>query len=150
MSLSSKLRDLRKKLRKSKLEFSFQDEELSSIGRRMPRDVDSLRKILSPEQVDAFGDDILTITQLHSRDQAKFDDCILEMGAFVRGGMPGMEFLDKVYLRILQHYEVGDDTDVVFEALGIFVNPKQNKIMRKWVEEGEDGGSQENTWLTMR
>jgi hypothetical protein len=63
------------------------------------------------------------------------------MGAFVRGGMPGMEFLDKVYLRILQHYEVGDDTDVVFEALGIFVNPKQNKIMRKWVEEGEDGSS---------
>jgi hypothetical protein len=138
MSLSSKLRDLRKKLKKSKSEFSFNDEELSAIGRRMPRDANSLSHFLTSKQMNAFGDDILAITTLHSRDQAKFDDCILEMGAFVRGGIPGMEFLDKVYTRILQHYEVGNDTDVVFEALGLFVHPGQNKIMRKKVEGEED------------
>jgi hypothetical protein len=134
----SKLRELRKKLRKSKLNPLFEDEKLSTIGRIMPRDEDSLRQILSSEQADAFGDDILAITLLHSRDQAKFDDCILEMGAFVRGGLPGMELLDKVYPRIMQHYGVGDDKEVVLEVLKLFVHSGQNKIKRKKVEGEED------------
>jgi hypothetical protein len=102
----------------------------------MPRDLECLVKYLSSEQVDAYGGGVLKITQAHtSRDQAKFEECILEMGAFVRGGLPGMHLLNSVYQRIMKHYGVWIDMEEVFEALKIYVHTGQNKIKRK---DGED------------
>ena len=91
MSLSSKLRDFRKTLKKAnKNAQTFEDEQLHAIARHMPRDAESLGKCLSQEQISAFGEGVLGITQAYTkRDQAKFEECILEMGAFVRGGLPG-------------------------------------------------------------
>jgi hypothetical protein len=140
-SLSSKLRELRKTLKKKKNNPTFEDEQLIAVARHMPRDEDSLSRFLSLEQVSAFGDDVLQVTQAHtSRDQAKFEDCILEMGAFVRGGNPGMARLDSVYPRILKHFGVMIDMEEVLEALKLYVHTGQNKttIKRKWVEEEEE------------
>ena len=148
-SLSSKLRGLRKALRKNKSNPALEDEQLIAVARHMPRDADSLARYLSVEQVGAFGDDVLQVTQAHtSRDQAKFEDCILEMGAFERGGLPGMARLDSVYPRILKHFGVMNDMEEVLEALKLYVcynvHTGQNKIKRKWVkdEEDEEQGSQ--------
>ena len=143
-SLSSKLRELRKTLKKKKANPAFEDEQLIAVARHMPRDEDALSRFLSLEQVSAYGDDVLSVTQAHtSRDQAKFEDCILEMGAFVRGGIPGMACLDPVYHRILQHFGVAIDMEEVLEALKLYVHTGQNKIKRKWVkDEEEEQGSQ--------
>ena len=138
MSLSSKLRCFRKELKKKKEVHVLQDENIQAIARYMPRDVDSLKKILSPDQIGAYGDRVLEITQAHKRDQAKFEECILEMGAFVRGGMPGMRCLNRVYSRILQHFRVGDDMEDVFNVLKLYVNHHQNTLKRKGVEEEEE------------
>ena len=144
-SLSSKLRELRKTLKKNKNNPTLEDEQLIAVARHMPRDEDSLARYLSVEQIGAFGDDVLQVTQAHtSRDQAKFEDCILEMGAFVRGGLPGMARLDFVYPRILKHFGVMIDMEEVMEALKLYVHTGQNKIKRKWVkdDEEEEQGSQ--------
>jgi ribonuclease D len=138
-SLSSKLRELRKTLKKSKTNPTLKDEDICAVARNMPRDLECLVKYLSSEQVDAFGGEVLSITQAHtSRDQAKFEECILEMGAFVRGGLPGMHLLNSVYQRIMKHYGVWIDMEEVFEALKLSMNIAQNKIKRKWVKDEED------------
>jgi len=147
MSLSSKLRSFRKDLKKKKV--GFDDEQLISVARNMPRDLESLGRFLSPEQISAFGDELLAITRAHTcRDQAKFEECLLEIGAFVRGGLPGMERLDRVYPRILKHYGVVNDMEEVFEALKLYVNPKLNKIKRKFVKDEEE--EQEESSLKRR
>lgn len=143
MSLSSKLRNFRKDTRKNKKTKrgeELSDEQIASIARYMPRDMDALKPFLSTEQANAFGAQLLDITCAHtSRDQAKFEECILEMDAFVRGGVPGMELLDKVYPNIMKHFDVSnDDMDEVLEALKLYVNHKQNKIKRKWVKDEEE------------
>ena len=140
MSLSSKLRVFRKTLRKSieKKSAVFDDDQLRSVARHMPREKDELSKHLSQDQMKIFGDDMLKVTLAHtSRDQAKFEECILEIGAFERGGLPGMERLDRVYISILRHYGVEVDMEEVFEALKIYVHPTQNKIKRKRVNDDE-------------
>ena len=141
-SLSSKLRELRKKLKKNIKKGTvvvYEDEQLRAIARHMPRDVDSLKPFLSSAQMNTFGDDVLQITQTHtSRDQAKFEDCITEIGAFVRGGVPGMAKLDKVYPNILKHFNTTADMEEVFEALKLHVHPTQNKIKRKFVKDEDE------------
>jgi hypothetical protein len=90
MSLPSKLREFRKSLKKkNKNAQMFDDEQLCQMSRHMPVDMPSLRNILSENQADAFGQGILDITQAHTRNQTEFEECVLEIGAFVRGGMPG-------------------------------------------------------------
>ncbi len=74
----------------------LQDEEFQKIARNRPRDVDSLGKLLSSDPIEAYGDRVLEITQAHKRDQTKFEECILERGAFVRGALPGMVCLIRV------------------------------------------------------
>ncbi len=116
------------------------DEQLISIARYMPRDAESLGKYLSPEQMDAFGEDLLAVTCGHtsSRDQAKFEECLLEIDAFVRGGVPGMALLNRVYPNILKHYCVTDDMEVILETLKLYMNVKENKLKRKWVKNDEE------------
>ena len=141
MSLSSKLRDFRKTLKKkTKSARTFADEQLNAISKHMPMDAASLEKILSKGQMAAFGEGVLEITQGHTiRDQEKFDECISEMDAFVRGGLPGMECLNKVYPQIFKHFCVEDDSEDVFEALGLFLNPrKDNKLTLKNTKKDEE------------
>lgn len=160
MSLSSKLRNFNKELKKKEKERKtnngktksqsemvtgpitlLSDEQLTSIARHMPRDADSLGKYLSPEQMDAFGEDLLAVTCGHtSRDQAKFEECLLEIDAFVRGGVPGMALLYRVYPTILKHYGVIDDAEEVLETLKLYMNAKENKLKRKWVKDEEEAG----------
>ncbi len=92
MSLSSKLRDFRKTIKKkNKNACPLEDEQVRKVARHMPREEESLEQFLSKEQMDAFGDALLDITRGHtSRDQDLFEECIREVGAFVRGGLPGM------------------------------------------------------------
>jgi hypothetical protein len=143
-SLSSKLRELRKILKKNKSNPVFDNEQLIAVARHMPRDDASLARYLSQQQVEAYGDDVLQVTQAHTRrDQAKFEDCILEMGAFVRGGIPGMARLDSVYPNIMRHFGVMSEMEEVLEALKLYVHTGQDKIKRKWVkDEEEEQGSQ--------
>jgi hypothetical protein len=137
MSLSSKLRDFRRTLKKKNKDAqAFDDDQLRAIARHMPRDAESIAKFLSNEQVDSFGEGVLEVTQAYTRrDQDMFEECILEMGAFVRGGLPGMECLDRVYTQILKHYRVADNMEEVFEALELFVNQKTGKLMLKYVKD---------------
>ena len=170
LSLSSKLREFRKKALKKKStstttttntkdknggggdtttttgkkkninsSMCFNDDQIRSMARFMP--VDSLSQYLSSEQMDAFGDGILELMRSHNRDQDKFEECILEINSFVRGGLPGMERLDKVYKRILVHYKVEMDMEEVFEALKLHIHPIQNKIKRKKMKGSEACGS---------
>jgi hypothetical protein len=146
-SLSSKLRELRKILKKNKSNPVFDNEQLIAVARHMPRDDASLARYLSQQQVEAYGDDVLQVTQAHTRrDQAKFEDCILEMGAFVRGGIPGMARLDSVYPNIIRHFGVMSELEEVLEALKLYVHTGEDKttIKRKSVkdEEEEQQGSQ--------
>ena len=176
MSLSSKLRNFNKELKKKEKERKtnngktksqsekmvkgpsiatlLSDEQLTSIARHMPRDADSLGKYLSPEQMDAFGEDLLAVTCGHTgRDQAKFEECLLEIDAFVRGGVPGMALLDRVYPTILKHYGVIDDAEEVLETLKLYMNAKENKLKRKWVKDEEEaggGGGQEDEMESSR
>jgi hypothetical protein len=144
MSLSSKLRDFRKTLKKKKNAVSFDDDQMRAISRHMPRDESSLKPFLSKEQMFSIGPNILEITQAHtSRDQDKFDECILEMSAFKRGGMPGMECLNKVYPQILRHFHIGDDVDEVLDALDLFVNYKNNNKLTIKYKKNEEGGDDE-------
>ena len=144
MSLSSKLRDFRKTLKKKNKDAqAFDDDQLRAVARHMPMDAESLGKFLSKEQMDAFGEGVLDVTQAYTRrDQDMFEECILEMGAFVRGGLPGMECLNRVYTQILKHYRVADNVEEVFEALELYVNHKTDKIMRKRVKIEEEDPSQ--------
>ena len=129
MSLSSKLRDFR---RNSKDARTFDDDQLRAIARHMPRDAELLGKFLSQEQVDAFGEGVLDVTRAYTRrDQAVFEECILEVGTFVRGGLPGIETLNRVYTQIVKHYVVADNVEELFEALGLYINHKTDKIMHK-------------------
>lgn len=91
MSLSSKLRELRKTIKKKNKNASIlDDEQLRKVARHMPRDEESLGHFLSKEQMGAFGDAVLDITRGHTcRDQDLFEECIREVGAFARGGLPG-------------------------------------------------------------
>ncbi len=139
-SLSSKLRELRKILKKNKSNPVFEKEQLIAVARHMPRDDASLARYLSQQQVEAYGDDVLQVTQAHTRrDQAKFEECILEMGAFVRGGIPGMARLDSVYPNIMRHFGVMGEMEEVLEALKLYVHAGQNKIKRKDEEEEQQG-----------
>lgn len=100
------------------------------------RDMDSLALYLSSDQINAFGDDMLKLTLAHARDQEKFEDCILEIGAFVRGGLPGMERLDKVYHQIMRHYGVASDIGEVFDALNLHIYNDKIKRKKREQEEG--------------
>jgi hypothetical protein len=65
---------------------------------------------------------ILRITTAHERDQDKFNDCVGEMRAFVRGGRAAMEILCKVFRNIVMHYGMQNEMDLVLDACGLYVS----------------------------
>ena len=139
--LISKLRDYCKRKTNKKnahSSSSLDDNAIRKIATKMPRTVATLTAILNEEQIKAHADQILTITQDHKRDQAAFEDCTAEIGAFVSGGPYAMDMLDRVYRRILAHFRMMPDMEDVFAAKCLYINPKTQKITQWGVKTDED------------
>ena len=139
VSLSSKLRDLRRTLRpKFKALLLFDDDHLKLLAHSMPSTKEELSRLIPACFVSAYGDQILDVTVGHGRDQSAYEECVCEIRAFVRGGTPGMAVLNRVYTQILKHYQMEDDEEEVFEACKVYLHPVQNRLKRKRVEEDEE------------
>ncbi len=109
----------------------FNFDEMKLISRHSPLTSADLSKLIPPSFVDAYGDRILEITASHGRDQALFEDCIMEIDAFTRGGLPGLDRLDKVYTNIIKHFKMEDEVEEIFEACGLFFDTDRNRLRRK-------------------
>ena len=127
--LISKLRDYCKQANNKKnAHASLDDNNIQQIAVKMPRTMAMLAAMLKEDQIKVHADRILTITQDHKREQAAFEDCTAEIGAFVNGGPYAMDVLDKVYRRILAHFKMMPDMEDVFAAKCLYINPKTQKI----------------------
>ena len=137
-SLSSKLKDLRKKLKGTvKPYMLFDFDSIKLIARYMPETKYDLLKLIPFSFVELYGDMILEVTVAHERDKDKFEDCVLEIDAFVRGGLPGMEVLNRVYPQILKHFNTGDERDDVFYACNVSLCADQ-KTLKSLAQAGEE------------
>jgi hypothetical protein len=140
-SLSSKLRDLRRSLNKKnrpKAGSLFDLDALKLIARYMPRTEDDLRKLIPDNVMSVCGEQILEVTKVHGRDQDMFEDCVKEIDAFLRGGLPGITVLDRVYKNILKQYEMVIDMEEVFDACKIYLHSEQNRLRRKRDTDDDD------------
>jgi len=142
--LSKKLHRFRYTLvNKQKMIFSADQVEL--VARYMPTDADALRTKcgLIDTQIKAYGEQLLGITRAHERDQEKFEDCVAEINAFVRGGMAAMQILNKVYKRIIAHFGMDAEMYDVLKAAGVYVDADTGKLIRRKVcrklDEEEEG-----------
>ena len=132
VSLSAKLRDLRRELRpKFNGGMLYDHDQLKLIARHMPMNDAALRALIPDKMVDAYGKQILGVTTEHTRDQECFEECVKEIGAFTRGGLPGMDRLRRVYTQILKHFKLEDDTDDVLEACKLYMNPENRLSLRR-------------------
>jgi len=106
-------------------------DHIKIIARHMPRTEEELIKLIPESFVSAYGDKILNITLHHERDQDKFEDCIKEIGAFLRGGLPGMALLERVYTQILKGFGMEHEMEEVLDACRIYIHAEQNRLKRK-------------------
>jgi hypothetical protein len=129
-SLSSKLRTLRRSL-KSKLKPTtvIDSDHIKLIARHMPMTATELCNLIPASIVASCGDEILKVTVSHARDQDAFEDCVKEIGAFVRGGLPGMDRLNKVYTQIIKHFHMETDVEEIIDACQLYMH--QNRLRRK-------------------
>jgi hypothetical protein len=116
----------------------FDDEHLKLIAHCMPRTTEELGRLIPTGFVSAYGDQILEIVAGHARDQSAYEDCVCEIRAFVRGGRPGMEVLNRVYPQILKHHQMEDDAEEVMEACKLYYHQTQNRLKRKRVMEEDE------------
>jgi hypothetical protein len=139
-SLSSKLKILRRGLKSKFRPLQLMGfEHIQLIARHMPRTEEALRKLIPESFVTAYGEAILETTIAHERDQDKFEDCIAEIDAFLRGGLPGMVALGRVYKNIIKHFGVEDDTEDVLDACRLYVHAEQGCLKcRRVVATEED------------
>lgn len=139
-SLSSKLRCLRRDLvanRQGK-DMCFDLDQLKHIARYMPKTNDDLCSLIPENVVSACGERILEVTKGHGRDQDKFEDCVKEINAFLRGGLPGMAVLGRVYRNILKWFEMENDMEEVFDTCKIYIHSDTNQLKRKRNTDEED------------
>ena len=138
-SLSSKLRCLRRTLRSKVKPLMLMDfDNIKVIARHMPKTTEHLSSLIPASFVTAYGEKILEVTMQHERDQEKFEDCVQEINAFLRGGLPGMNRLDRVYMQILKHFDMENEIEEVLDACKIYVHPEQNRLKRKRFVEAEE------------
>lgn len=138
VSLSAKLRDLRRTLRpKFSGPVLFDLEQLKLIARHMPRTDEALRALIPSHLVDAYGKQILSVTTDHARDPVDFEECVKEIGAFARGGLPGMDCLNRVYTQILKHFKLEDDAEDVLEACKLYMN-QETRLKRKRTDDEDE------------
>lgn len=129
-SLSSKLKALRRVVKpKFKPVLLINADHIKLIARHMPTTTRDLSDLIPSSILTAYGSDILKVTADHERDQGAFDECVMEIGSFVRGGLPGMDRLNKVYKNIIKHFGVVGDMDDVLEACHLYFY--QNRLKHK-------------------
>ena len=117
---------------------SLDDNTIRKIAMKMPKTTTALASILNKEQMKVHADQILSITNEHKRDQAAFEDCTAEIGAFTSAGPYAMDVLDKVYRRILAHFKMMPDMDDVFAAKCLYINLKTQKITQWGTKQQDD------------
>ncbi len=62
--------------------------------------------------------------------EEQFEGCAQEMKAFVRGGLPGMQVLNKVYRQILKHYDATDDEPRALFFAGLYFD-QEEQLLKK-------------------
>ena len=134
--LSSKMRAFRHSLSR-KQQLVFGEDQVKLISRHMPKNLEDLRVkcLLTPPQIDAYGNRLLDITGRHERDQEKFEDCYREIKAFANGGEYAMQLLNKVCKRILEHFGMLDEKYDVLSAAGVYEDAETGRLKRCRVEE---------------
>lgn len=127
MSLTAKLQTLQ---RKSKLirKLWISKAQLKIITHALPKDHASLARCLTPEQMRAFGEDMLIVTRSHYRDQARFEACVRELRLFAQAGPYPLQLLNRVHQPILEHYGMLKEKWEVFDAAGIWVDMDRGTI----------------------
>ena len=138
MSLSSKLETMCRALEAEGV-VALDSEQVERIARHMPRSESDLSKLIPDGCVSAYGARILDITIHHERDQERFEDCIQELKAFLRGGMAGVARLRKVYTQILKGFAMENEKDEVLAACDLYVHAEDKKLRRKIPEISEEG-----------
>ena len=139
VSLSAKLRALRRALRpKFSGAMVFDFDQLKLIARHMPRTDGALRRLLPAQMVDAYGNLILDVTAEHARDPECFEECVKEIDAFVRGGLPGMDRLNRVFPQLLKHFQLEDDAEDVLEACKLFADQQAHLKRKREDNNGDD------------
>jgi hypothetical protein len=113
-------------------------EHIKLIARHMPRTEEALRKLIPESFVTAYGGAILETTTAHERDQDKFEDCVAEINAFLRGGLPGMAALERVYKTIVKHFGMEDDMEDVLDACKLYVHAEQGCLRCRCVVATEE------------
>ena len=137
--LSRKLHRFRYTLAR-KQQLIFSNEQMDLVTRHLPMDTEDLRTKcgMIETQIKAYGAQILGITKAHGRDQEKFEECVAEIKAFVRGGMAGMQILNRVYTNIIKHYEMEPEMHDVLKAAGAYLDTDSGKIKRKMVKQADE------------
>jgi len=131
-SLTSKLIVLRRSLKRDVKPFMLLDfDHITSIATRMPKTTETLEALIPESFVAAYGDKIIEVVTTHERDEDRFDDCVKEIDAFVRGDQPGMMRLNQVYTQIIKHFEMETDMEDVFGACKIYHHTGRNCLIRK-------------------
>ena len=137
-SLSSKLRDLRRSMKSKVASYMLFDfESIKLIARQMPQTKEELNGLIPESMVSLYGDKILEVTMAHGRDTEKFDDCVSEINAFIRGGLPGMCVLERVYPQILKHFGMQDEMEEVLDACKIYIHPEKHILCRRKIDEDD-------------
>ena len=113
-------------------------DSIKLITRHLPRTEEALRMLIPISFVTAYGERILEVTINHERDQDRFEDCVKEMDAFVRGGVPGMAVLDRVYKSILKQFGMEDEMEEVLDACKIYVHAERNCLKRRRAAEDDE------------
>lgn len=107
------------------------EADFTKLAILMPRTDDGVRGVLADAgKHKAHGKWILRVTAAHERDQDKFNDCVGEMRAFVRGGRAAMEILYKVFHNIALHHGVHKEMDLVLDACNLYVHSQGLRLKK--------------------
>lgn len=124
----------------NKQQLIFSKEQMDLVTRPMPMDTEDLRTKcgMIETQIKAYGDQLLGITKAHGRNQEKFEECVAEIRAFVRGDMIGMNLLNRVYKNIIKHYDMEPEMHDVLKAAGAYMDTETGKLKRRAVKKEDD------------
>lgn len=103
------------------------EDQIKQITRYLPRDVDRLHQLiagLSEEDVAK----VLKVTTTHERDQEQFLECVSTLRAYARGGLAGMDLLNKLHGVIIGHYGMHDEKWEVLTAAGVAVDFETGRL----------------------
>ena len=141
-SLTFKLKKQQKHIKqtslKSKPTLLLDTKEIQQIAMHLPKDTAALSTLIGADKTSAYGNEIISITTKHPRDQTALLECVLEMQAFVRGGDTGIHVLNPVYTRILAHYNMMTEINEIFDILDLCTHKLTGKLKRKYHKIADD------------